>query len=138
MSVEKIQQGTIVIALKGEVSGKRVVYLGEMDEDTAIISGPSEINDVGITTIAKKNIIITSQKLELGNITVTNEIKSYLKKVLKSKKDKKVEETVDFIEFKNKTNENIIKEVEKIEFLSEYLKTKFTLKEGELPHKMKF
>jgi len=141
--------GTVVIPLTGQFRGKHVVMLKQMEKSGMIlVSGPYGVNGVPMRRMNPRFVIATSTKLNLGSMDLKKYSDDYFKK---SEEDggKKSEEEFGAIKQKSVTSAArkadqksvdaaILGAIGKDAMLKKYLKSKFSLSNGDVPHQMKF
>ncbi|OIR58144.1 MAG: 60S ribosomal protein L6 [Amphiamblys sp. WSBS2006] len=106
---KSVPKGSVVILLTGEHAGKRAVCVGEHSADEIQVTGPCSINGVGQMHVRREEVIVTETVLSIG-ASVSGEA----------------------------VDEAVCSEVSRTAMMKEYLQTPFTLREGDVPHKMKF
>lgn len=155
-----IKPGTVLILLAGGHRGKRVIFLKQLSPSgLLLVTGPFKINGVPLRRVNHRYVIATSTRVDVsgvGNLdSITDKRFGQTKKSkiaerkLRLKQDesmfvqqsdaktkqalpdeaKKLQDTVD---------KSILSALDKDKLLAQYLKTRFTLRSGMLPHAMKF
>ncbi|KAI0462138.1 hypothetical protein LJB42_004225 [Komagataella kurtzmanii] len=142
--------GTVVILLVGRFSGKRVVYLKTLEDNTLLVTGPFKINGVPLKQVSAEHVIVTSTKVSMEGVDVSKFDASYFNKEgsdiseEKSESDffgdetEKKSATPEQIEDQKSVDKVLLEEIKKISLLSEYLAAPFSLKKGDRPHEMVF
>jgi large subunit ribosomal protein L6e len=137
--------------LSGRFKGRRVVFLKQLQSGLLLVTGPYKVNGVPLRRINQTNCIVTSTKVDLTGVKVDSVNDSYFAKS-KLKKTKSgdffvrttelSEEEKAKIQEKKKRqtgfDEALLKNVKKVEYLAQYLKTRFTLRKNMKPHDMAF
>jgi large subunit ribosomal protein L6e len=145
-----ITPGTVLILVAGRFRGKRVVFLKQLDSGLLLVTGPFKVNGVPLRRVNQAYTIATSTKIDVGSVPDSfND--EYFKREKKTKKNadelalfgedgkKKVKKLNDKRAADQKTvDAAILASINKDALLKSYLKSKFSLKNGEAPHLMKF
>nr|BAK02118.1 predicted protein [Hordeum vulgare subsp. vulgare] len=144
-----ITPGTVLILLAGRFAGKRVVFLKQLPSGLLLVTGPFKMNGVPLKRVDQAYVIATSTKINISEVQLNDP------KLDESlfKKPAKVDEQRPFFdsfkEHKVTTSEvrktlqaqidaKIITAIKGVSFCAPYMKSKFTLKNGQAPHNMKF
>ena len=151
-----LQPGQIVILLSGRFRGKRVVYLKKLDSGLLLVTGPYKYNGVPLKRVNQAYVLPTSTKVNLADVAkdVTDELFKRVDIPQRETKDKQNRaKEADFFDDGKTKKERITKErkeaqssvdkvvedsVKKVPMLKEYLRCRFALKNGDMPHNMKF
>lgn len=142
--------GTVVILVAGKHAGKRVVVVKHLSSGLLLVTGPHKLNGVSLRRVNQIYVIATSTKLNLTDKFDNLDDKFFKriraakkngeKDIFDSKKEKpqlseerrQAQRTVDTAVL------NAIKANADSRLLRRYLKSRFQLWNGVLPHKMKF
>mmetsp|Transcript_50377 Transcript_50377/g.58805 ORF Transcript_50377/g.58805 Transcript_50377/m.58805 type:complete len:176 (-) Transcript_50377:230-757(-) len=144
-----ITPGTVLILLAGRFRGKRVVCLKALESGLLLVSGPYQVNGVPIRRVNQAYVIATSTKVNVSGVDVSSINDKYFarensttdegeeeffagdapKAAVVSDKRKEDQKKIDSVLMKN---------VESVPLLKEYLGSKFSLRQGDKPHKMVF
>ena len=143
--------GTVVILVAGKHAGKRVVIVKHLSSGLLLVTGPHKLNGVPLRRINQIYVIATSTKLDLSSAKLDNLDDKFFKRVRPTKKnaDKDIfDSKKEKPELSNERREaqrnidavvlNAIKANADSRLLRRYLKSRFQLWNGVLPHKMKF
>ena len=140
--------GTVVIVLAGRFKGKRMLYLKELAPGILLLNGPYSVNKAPLVKMRQSFVIVTSTKIPIPNVDLSNVTLKYFEKPRKAKKDQTVTEFFQLADDeKPKLSDEVIATQKKIdtalqpalnEEMVQYLRTPFTLKAGDRPHLMKF
>lgn len=145
-----ITPGTVLILLNGAYRGSRVIFLKQLSSGLLLVTGPFSINRVPLKRVEQAYVISTAAKVDISGADVAGIDDAYFKRFKKEKKDSEVMEVdegdksakpelpTEKIETQKKIDAAIVPAVEKVDMLSAFLKSKFTLKKGQYPHEMKF
>ncbi|KLO18031.1 hypothetical protein SCHPADRAFT_900027 [Schizopora paradoxa] len=144
--------GSVLILLAGRYSGKRVVFLKQLDSGLLLVTGPFKLNGVPLRRVNQAYTIATSTKVDLGDFKVDEKINdAYFAKTKATGKQSNEEEF--FEEGKPKAKEAlpehkstdqrsvdsaVLAAVKKTENLAKYLKASFGLSKGQFPHQLAF
>jgi len=144
-----ITPGTVLIILAGRFRGKRVICLKALESGLLLVSGPYQVNGVPIRRVNQAYVIATSTKVDVSGVDVSSIDDKYFAKV-ESSTDEGEEEFFEgdapkpaIVSDKRKADQKkvdavLMKKVEAVPLLKEYLGSKFTLRKGDKPHKMVF
>jgi len=153
---KNITPGTVLILLLGKFRGRRVIFLKQMrGSGHLLITGPYKINGVPMRRVDQRYVISTSTKLDLKDVMIPEKIndrwfrrndarhKSIIcaqkkKTDFFGKPKKRKRRSPEVKEFQMQVDNQILPVIKKTVYLQHYLKSKFSLKPGQAPHKMKF
>jgi len=152
--------GTVVIILSGRFRGKRAIFLKQLPSGLLLVTGPYSVNGVPLRRVNQRYVIATKTKVELAgtidDATMAKFSDEYFAKpkgLRKKNKSKEGEESIfmsqgketpkQAIEEKRKqdqiaTDAKLEAAVSKDPLLAQYLKTRFTLRNLQFPHRMVF
>eukprot|EP00612_Vaucheria_litorea_P004145 CAMPEP_0171461120 /NCGR_PEP_ID=MMETSP0945-20130129/5701_1 /TAXON_ID=109269 /ORGANISM="Vaucheria litorea, Strain CCMP2940" /LENGTH=221 /DNA_ID=CAMNT_0011987415 /DNA_START=90 /DNA_END=755 /DNA_ORIENTATION=- len=144
-----IQPGSVLIVLSGRFMGSRVVFLKQLDSGLLLVTGPYKVNGVPIRRINQAYVIATSTTVDISGVKIPEHIDDkYFARVKNAKEGEEgffsnqekinPEWLAKRKEDQKAVDTGIVAAIEKVELLDTYLKTKFTLKNGQAPHAMKF
>eukprot|EP00879_Flechtneria_rotunda_P000056 GHRR01000086.1.p1 GENE.GHRR01000086.1~~GHRR01000086.1.p1 ORF type:complete len:224 (+),score=85.66 GHRR01000086.1:31-702(+) len=143
-----ITPGTVLILLAGRFKGKRVIFLGQLPSGLLLVTGPFKLNGVPVRRVNQAYVIATSTKVQLPALNIDKFTDSYFKAAEDKQKTKKGEDGFfKSDELKKELSAEYIanqKEVDNVllpalsAVLKGYLSTRFTLRDGDRPHLMKF
>jgi len=122
------------------------VCLKVLESGLLLVSGPYKVNGVPLRRVNAAYVIATSTKVDVSSVDVSSLDDTYFAKV------KPVEEEEFFagddakaaiVSDQRKADQKsvddaLIKSIEAVPMLKEYLKTKFSLRKNDKPHNMKF
>jgi len=147
---KSLTPGTIVIILNGKCTGKKAVFLKQLESGLLLVAGPYKLNGVPVKRVDQRFVIATSTKLDLGANKFDNLNDAHFAKK-RQPKQKKGEATF-FAEKKaekkahdpakvevNKAIDGILLPIiKKVATMEAYMKTAFSLSGSQRPHEMKF
>jgi large subunit ribosomal protein L6e len=143
--------GTVVILVAGKHAGKRAVVVKHLSSGLLLVNGPHKLNGVSLRRVNQIYVIATSTKLDLSSANFDNLDDKFFKRVRPTKKNAE-KDIFDSNKEKPQLSEerrqaqrtadtavlNAIKANADSRLLRRYLKSRFQLWNGVLPHKMKF
>ena len=150
---KSITPGTVLIVLAGRFKGRRVVFLKQLPSGLLLVTGPYKINGVPLRRMNQAYVIATSTKVDVTGANFASVDDSYFAKH-KQKKQKSSDNM--FFERSNELTEEdkkrinekkakqiefdrpLIANIKKIDLLGKYLATRFSLRDNQKPHEMKF
>lgn len=131
-----ITPGRVLIVLAGRFKGKRVVFLKRLSKSgLLLVTGPFGVNGVPLRRIDQAYVIATSASVDVAGIPVPADLDdAWFKRDPAGQtgfleKRKAVQKTVD---------EALTKALEKVPLLKEYVGARFSLRNGDAPHLLKF
>jgi len=143
--------GTVVILVAGKHAGKRVVVVKHLSSGLLLVTGPSKLNGVSLRRVNQIYVIGTSTKLDLSSAKFDQLDDKFFKRVRPAKKnaDKDIfdskKEKPQLSDERREAQRNVdttvlaaIKAHADSRLLRRYLKSRFQLWNGVLPHKLKF
>jgi len=144
-----IKPGQVLILLAGKFKGKRVVFLKQLASGLLLVTGPFRVNGVPLRRVNQAYVIATSTNVAAPQVDAKFNDAYFTRPVEEKKKKTEVEFFADKKEEKKavdptrsadqKTVDGPILEVlNKNKILKSYLKARFSLKNGQYPHAMKF
>ncbi|KAG5519169.1 hypothetical protein PMAC_002257 [Pneumocystis sp. 'macacae'] len=147
-----LKPGVICIILAGRYSGKRVVFLKQLD-DMILVTGPYRVNGVPLRRINPAFVIACSGVVvDISSLDLAKYTKEYFSQNAKSVKCAKKNTTEDEFFGEKKTKQldasriadqkevdsAILRSISEVPYLKKYLSTIFSLSKNDLPHMMKF
>ncbi|XP_010557777.1 PREDICTED: 60S ribosomal protein L6-1-like [Tarenaya hassleriana] len=145
-----ITPGTVLIILAGRFKGKRVVFLKQLSSGLLLVTGPFKINGVPLRRVNQSYVIGTSTKVDISGINVEKFDDKYFAKVAEKKKKKgegeffeAEKEEKNVLPQEKKDDQKaidaaLVKAIEAVPDLKSYLGARFSLKQGDKPHELKF
>jgi large subunit ribosomal protein L6e len=143
--------GTVVILVAGKHAGKRAVVVKHLSSGLLLVTGPHKLNGVSLRRVNQIYVIGTSTKLDLSSAAVDHLDDKVFKRVRPAKKnadkdifDSKKEKPALSEERRQVQRDvdsavlNAIKANADSRLLRSYLKSRFQLWNGVLPHKLRF
>merc|ERR1711988_836134 len=141
-----ITPGTVLIVLSGRFRGKRVVFLKQLPSGLLLVTGPFRLNGVPLRRINQAYVIATSTKIDISKVDVSSISDDFFSRSDSSEDEKgeffsktqarKVGE--DKIEAQKAVDNQLLPLVKAIPYMKAYLNAKFSLRNGDKPHLMKF
>ena len=139
-----ITPGTVLIVLAGRFAGKRVVFLKQLPSGLLLVSGPYQVNKVPLRRMNQCYVAATSTKVDISSVKIPQAVNdAYFKAPAKKSEELFSKEYVPIVSEERKANQEavdaeLMKCIEKVPMLKEYLHERFTLQRGDRPHDMKF
>lgn len=149
-----LQPGTVLILLAGRFRGKRVILLRQLSGGVLLITGPFRSNGVPLRRVNHRYVIATSTIVDISGVDnklldkVSEE--DYFTKGKESRgkgeedffkqgeKPQKKEIDSSKVDDQKAVDKAIMANVRKVENLSQYLSSSFSLRRSERPHVMVF
>uniref|UniRef100_A0A0D6R2W3 60S ribosomal protein L6 n=1 Tax=Araucaria cunninghamii TaxID=56994 RepID=A0A0D6R2W3_ARACU len=144
-----ITDGTILIILAGRFKGKRCVFLKQLESGLLLITGPFKVNGVPIRRVNQAYVIATSTKIDVSGVDVSKYTDKYFEKeVVKHKKseeqffeaekEEKKSLPPERKEDQKELDGQVLKAIEAVPDLKQYLSSRFSLRSGMKPHELVF
>ncbi|CAF2558442.1 unnamed protein product [Rotaria sp. Silwood2] len=143
--------GTVVILVAGKHAGKRAVVVKHLSSGLLLVTGPHKLNGVPLRRVNQIYVIATSTKLDLSSAKFDNLDDKFFKRVRPAKKnaekdifDSKKEKpqlSNERREAQRNTDAVVVSAIKAhadSRLLRRYIKSRFQLWNGVLPHKLKF
>ncbi|CAF1365098.1 unnamed protein product [Adineta steineri] len=143
--------GTVVILVAGKHAGKRAVVVKHLSSGLLLVTGPHKLNGVPLRRVNQIYVIGTSTKIDLSAAKLDNLDDKFFKRVRPAKKNaekdifdskKEKSQLSDERRQAQRTTDavvlNAIKANADSRLLRKYLKSRFQLWNGVLPHKLRF
>jgi len=144
--------GTVVILVAGKHAGKRAVVVKHLSSGLLLVTGPHKLNGVSLRRVNQIYVIATSTKLDLSSATFDSYDDKFFKRVRPAKKnaekdifDDKKKEKPQLTEERRQAQRTVdtavlsaIKSHADSRLLRRYIKSRFQLWNGVLPHKLQF
>lgn len=129
--------GAVLVLVAGRFRGKRVVCLKTLKSGLLLVSGPYSSNGVPLRRVNQKYVIATSTSVDLSGVDTSKIDDDFFKR---AKGEKEATSTIFAPRKAAQTavDAALTKNIAKVEMLDSYLKAKFTLKNGDRPHMLKF
>lgn len=149
----KITPGTILILIAGVYRGMRVVFLKQLPSGLLLVTGPYSVNGIPLRRVNQRFVIATSTKVDIGSVDVSKFDDAYFKrskkKVTKKKNAEeffeegdggsaKKELTDQKVSDQKSIDKAIVGSITSVPYLKAYLRSRFTLSNGQYPHELKF
>lgn len=148
-----IKPGSVLILLAGKYRGMRVIFLKQLPSGLLLVTGPYTVNGIPLRRVDQAYVICTSTVVDVSGVDVTKFDDTYFKKSKQSDdadadlmedttddNDKKRKSALpkEKVDDQTKIDAVLAPAVDKVPMLRSYLKSKFTLSNGQYPHEMKF
>jgi len=139
--------GKVCILLAGPFRGKRVVFLKQLASGLCLVTGPYGINGVPLKRVDQTYIIGTSTTIDVSKVAVpANVDDKFFAKPSKGKKGgffDKAEEGPKTVSperaaAQKAVDASITAAINATPLMKDYLKSLFTLRNGQYPHEMNF
>ncbi|GBF91575.1 60S ribosomal protein L6 [Raphidocelis subcapitata] len=143
-----IAPGSVLILIAGRFKGKRVVFLGQLPSGLLLVTGPFKLNGVPARRVNQAYVIATSTKVALPKLDLSKFTDSYFKAAEDKKAKKKGEDeffkaapekkalAADYVANQKALDAALLPALSAD--LKGYLSSRFTLRDGDRPHLMKF
>jgi len=151
---QTLQPGTVLILLAGRFRGKRVVLLKTLDQGVLLVTGPFKINGVPLRRVNSRYVIATSMKVDVNGldskkVDEISQPKYFTAEKAKEKageeaffkqgeEPKKKEVNSSRAADQKAIDKPLLSNIKKVQFLSSYLGSSFSLRKGDKPHEMKW
>jgi len=150
-----LEPGRVVIVVAGRHRGKRVVVLKTLDSGLLLITGPWALNQCPLRRMHQQYVIVTSTKIDVSGVKLPDNLNDDYFKRKKQGKKKGPDGSLIFKERVKRFEPNKQRKKDQIEvdkqifaainksgqdkfLLRAYLGSYFRLRQGVLPHKLKF
>jgi len=143
--------GTVVILVAGKHAGKRAVVVKHLSSGLLLVNGPHKLNGVSLRRVNQIYVIATSTKLDLSSANFDKFDDKFFKRVRPAKKNAEKDifeskkEKTPLSEERREAQRtadaavlSAIKAHTDSRLLRRYLKSRFQLWNGVLPHKLKY
>merc|ERR1711916_283383 len=136
-----MQPGTVLILLAGRFRGKRVVYLKQLSSGLLLVSGPYTINGVPLRRVNQSYCIATSTVVPgVNDVSAVQDIDDDF---FSRSNDVESEDNVVVVNDTRRAKQQQVDSalqsaISNVDQLQAYLSSKFSLKNGDRPHTMKF
>jgi len=141
--------GAVVILLAGRFKGQKAVFLKQLASGLCLITGPYKVNGIPLRRVPQSYVIGTSTVVDVSGAAIPDEVNDSMFKKPKSAKKKSEDGPFAAAEEKKplddavkalqeKVDAAVVKSVDSEPQLREYLRSKFSLKNGQYPHEMSF
>lgn len=141
--------GTVCILLSGRFRGKRVVCLKNLESGLLLVTGPFKINGVPLRRVNQVYVIGTSTKIDVSGVDVSGIDDAYFARVTPDSEEGEEqffandEAKPAVVSDQRKADQKkvdaaVLKSVNAIPLMKNYLGSKFSLGKHDRPHKMIF
>jgi large subunit ribosomal protein L6e len=146
-----IAPGSVLILLAGRFRGKRVVFLKQLESGLLLVSGPFSVNGVPLRRVAQGYVIPTSSSVSMDGVDVSGVSDSFFQRAQQQEESKEEQFTAekkkhvpsealteDRRSVQQAVDTALLKNIEGVELMRQYLRSTFSLRKGDKPHLMKF
>ena len=145
---KSIKPGTVLILLAGRFRGRRCVFLKQLPSGLLLVSGPYSVNGIPLRRVNQAYVIATSTVVDIKGVKADKFGDSYFGKAKESNRSKKKKTGEDF--FSDDKGATALSDARKADqaavdggikcdaVMKKYLKARFSLSKGDVPHLMKF
>lgn len=149
---QSITPGTVLILLAGRFRGRRVVFLKQLKSSGLLLcTGPYGVNGVPLRRVNQAYAIATTTTVDVSKVDTAKFSDEYFGKTKTKRKTKggtdemfvekdaeKTGPTAERIADQQAVDKALMPEINKHPLMAKYLKARFSLSKGDIPHKMKF
>jgi len=145
-----IRPGQVLILLGGQFRGRRVVFLKQLPSGLLLVTGPYKVNGVPLRRVNQVFVIATSTSVDISGVDVSKIDDAYFARQ-EADDDKQAGKDEFFAKAEQKkvvdpkkketqvaVDAKLLAAINKVPLLKLYLKDKFTLRNGQFPHVLKF
>lgn len=153
-----VTPGTVLIILAGRFKGRRVVFLKQLKSGLLLVTGPYKLNGVPLRRVNQAYVIATSTKVDLAGVDASKIDDAFFARKA-TKRVQAAKDNTDASKFFNvgaelteeekaqvkakRSNQSafdtpLINNIKKVEHLKAYLTSRFSLRQGQHPHLLKF
>eukprot|EP00998_Keelungia_sp_KM082_P010515 NODE_6714_length_624_cov_119.307847_g6691_i0.p1 GENE.NODE_6714_length_624_cov_119.307847_g6691_i0~~NODE_6714_length_624_cov_119.307847_g6691_i0.p1 ORF type:complete len:178 (+),score=48.45 NODE_6714_length_624_cov_119.307847_g6691_i0:80-535(+) len=145
-----LKPGQVLILLGGRFRGRRVVYLKTLKNNCLLITGPFKVNGVPLRRVDARYTIATSTSVDVSGVKIPEDIAGTFKREVKPRAKKSENEFFEKKDEAKKTTPDsrkalqkqldapLLATLKKDAMLGRYMRSVFTLRKKDAPHKMKF
>ncbi|KAF6004754.1 60S ribosomal protein L6 [Cyanidiococcus yangmingshanensis] len=152
-----LQPGTVLVMLAGRFRGKRVVFLRQLEQSgLLLVTGPFVLNGVPIRRVNHAYVIATKTRIDVSGLDTSAIDDGWFTKGAKKARaerkqarlrgdgnekaevDSKQALPEEKKEMQKLVDGQVLKAIESVPHLREYLSSRFTLTKGQYPHQMVF
>lgn len=142
---KSITPGTVLIIVAGKYAGKRVVFLKQLKSGLLAVTGPFKVNGVPLRRVNQAYVIGTHTKVDISNVPVVDSLNdAYFAKSKNKKSENFFRQSAEVVVSAKKrkdqksVDEALLPIIQTIPLLAEYLNSRFSLGNHDLPHAMLF
>jgi large subunit ribosomal protein L6e len=125
--------GAVLILVAGRFRGKRVVCLKKLTSGLLLVTGPYSSNGVPLRRVNQKYVIATSTNVPVTGVKVDTIDDAFFARSKDEEKSKATRKAAQAA-----VDAALTANIAKIPMLDSYLKARFSLKNGDKPHALKF
>lgn len=142
-----LKAGAVLILLSGRHRGKRVVMLGALPSGLVLVTGPYSVNGVPMRRVDPAYVIATSTQVDVSGVDVSKFDDTYFKRTknassgdadMDDSEEKKLTVPAHKVADQKTVDASLNAVIKKDRMLKGYLRSKFTLTNGQCPHELKF
>ena len=155
---KSITPGTVLIILAGRFKGRRVVFLKQLQSGLLLVTGPYKVNGVPLRRVNQAYVIATSTKVPLDGVDASKIDDAFFarKATARVQANKDNSDASKFFQVGAELTEEqkaqvkakrsnqsafdsaLLANIKKVEHLKSYLATRFSLRQNQLPHLLRF
>jgi len=151
---DNLKPGTVLILLAGRFRGKRVILLKQLTGGALLVTGPFKVNGVPLRRVNHRYVLSTSTVVDIkgvdskvidkvsaeGYFTKGKESKAKGEEAFFKQGEKPEKKQVDSsrAEDQKAVDKALLANIKKVDNLSHYLGSSFSLRKGQQPHAMVF
>jgi large subunit ribosomal protein L6e len=141
-----IEPGQVLIILSGRFRGRRVVFLKQLTSGMLLVTGPYKLNGVPLKRVNQAYVLPTRTKVDINatgldkvnDAFFANKVDIKRTEFFETNEKKKARVSEERRNSQNTVDTEVLKGIRNVPQLKDYLQKKFSLKNADKPHLMKF